>query len=61
MGESDPGREATSSDGVVPLVHPNPQKFVDIDRATEGDFQRATQPVYRSGENRSSIGLRILK
>ncbi len=32
-----------------PLVDRNPQKFVDINRATEADFQKATQRVYRCG------------
>jgi hypothetical protein len=44
-----------------PLVDRNPQKFVDIYRATEADFQKATQRVYRSGENRSAIRVRILQ
>jgi hypothetical protein len=44
-----------------PLVDRNPQKFVDIDRATEADFQEATQRVYRSGDNRSAIRVRILQ
>jgi len=43
-----------------PLVDRNPQTFVDIDRATEADFRKATQRVYRSGDNRSAIRLRIL-
>jgi putative CocE/NonD family hydrolase len=44
-----------------PLVDRNPQKFVEIERAVEADFQKATQRVYRSGENPSAIRLRILK
>jgi uncharacterized protein len=44
-----------------PLVDRNPQKFVDIDRAAEADFQKATQRVYRSGENPSAVGVRVLK
>ncbi len=31
-----------------PLVDRNPQKFVDIPKATAADFQKATQRVYRS-------------
>ena len=31
-----------------PLVNLNPQKFVNINEATEADFQKATQRVYRS-------------
>ena len=44
-----------------PLVDRNPQKFVDINRATEADFQKATQRVYRSGVNRSRITVSTLK
>jgi putative CocE/NonD family hydrolase len=44
-----------------PLVARNPQKFVDIDRATEADFQKATERVYRSGENPSAIKVLVLK
>ena len=44
-----------------PLVDRNPQKFVDINRATEADFQKATQRVYRSGTNRSRIAISVLK
>lgn len=44
-----------------PLVDRNPQKFVDINRATEADFQKATQRVYRSGQYSSSLTLQVLK
>jgi len=44
-----------------PLVDRNPQKFVDINRATEADFQKATQRVYRSGGNRSRVTVSVLK
>lgn len=44
-----------------PLVDRNPQKFVDINRATEADFQKATQRVYRSGTNRSRVSVSVLK
>ena len=44
-----------------PLVDRNPQKFVEINRATESDFQKATQRVYRSGMNRSHITINVLK
>ncbi|HEU4769295.1 MAG TPA: CocE/NonD family hydrolase [Pyrinomonadaceae bacterium] len=44
-----------------PLVDRNPQKFVDINRATEADFQKATQRVYRSGANTSRITVNILR
>ena len=40
-----------------PLVDRNPQKFVDIYKASEADFQKATERVYHS----SRVGLRVLK
>jgi putative CocE/NonD family hydrolase len=43
-----------------PLVDRNPQKFVDIYRATSADFQKATQRVYRSADAPSSVGIQIL-
>lgn len=43
-----------------PLVDRNPQKFVDIYRAAESDFQKATQRVYRSSEHASRIEVRLL-
>ncbi|MGI9069031.1 MAG: CocE/NonD family hydrolase [Pyrinomonadaceae bacterium] len=44
-----------------PLVDRNPQKFVDINKATEADFQKATQRVYRSGPYGSHLSLTVLK
>jgi uncharacterized protein len=44
-----------------PVVDRNPQKFVRIHEATEVDFQRATQRVYRSGSTASAITLRVLR
>jgi putative CocE/NonD family hydrolase len=44
-----------------PLVDRNPQKFVNIPDATEGDFQKATERVYRSKQNGSAIVLPVLK
>jgi len=44
-----------------PLVDRNPQKFLDINRATESDFQKATQRVYRSAPNNSRITVSVLK
>lgn len=44
-----------------PLVDRNPQKFVDINRATAADFQKATQRVYRSGQYSSSLTLQVLR
>lgn len=44
-----------------PLVDRNPQKFVDIYKASETDFQKATQRVYQSRRYPSQITLRVLK
>ena len=44
-----------------PLVDRNPQKFVDINKATEADFQKATERVYRSGQYSSHLTLNVLK
>ena len=44
-----------------PLVDRNPQKFVDIYRAAETDFQKATERVYRSGANASRLTVSVLK
>ncbi|MEK6406292.1 MAG: CocE/NonD family hydrolase [Acidobacteriota bacterium] len=38
-----------------PLVDRNPQKFMDIPKATASDFQKATQRVYRSRGLSSSV------
>jgi putative CocE/NonD family hydrolase len=43
-----------------PLVDRNPQKFVDINRATEADFQKATQRVYHAGGNNSRLTVSVL-
>ena len=43
-----------------PLVDRNPQKFVDIYTAKPGDFQRATQRLYRSGKLASRVTLPVL-
>ena len=43
-----------------PLVDLNPQKFMAIHEATEADFQKATQRVYRSRQSPSSIQVRVL-
>ena len=44
-----------------PLVDRNPQKFVDINKATEADFQKATERVYRSGSYSSHLTINVLK
>lgn len=43
-----------------PLVDINPQKFLNIYEATEADFQRATQRIYRSRSFPSSVNVAIL-
>jgi predicted acyl esterase len=44
-----------------PLVDRNPQAFCDIYSAKEGDFQKATQRVYRSRSMPSGITLRVMQ
>jgi putative CocE/NonD family hydrolase len=42
-----------------PLVDRNPQKFMEIPKATAADFQKATQRVYRSRALNSSVTLNV--
>jgi uncharacterized protein len=42
-----------------PLVDRNPQKFVDIPKATAVDFQKATQRIYRSRNLSSSVTMTV--
>ncbi len=44
-----------------PLVDRNPQKFVDIYKATEADFQKATERVYHSAQYGSHLKLSVVK
>lgn len=44
-----------------PLVDRNPQKFVNIYKASESDFQIATHKVYSSGASGSYIGVRVIE
>jgi putative CocE/NonD family hydrolase len=44
-----------------PLVDRNPQKFVDIYKASASDFQKATERVYRSGSQASRIQVNVLR
>jgi len=44
-----------------PLVDRNPQKFVDIYKATEGDFQKATMRVYRSRSMPSQLKVLVME
>ena len=43
-----------------PLVDRNPQKYVDIYQARSADFQKATERVYRSAAEASSVQIQIL-
>ena len=43
-----------------PLVDRNPQTFVDIYKAKEPDFKKATQRVYRSPDRATRLELKIL-
>jgi hypothetical protein len=43
-----------------PLYDRNPQKFVDnIYKATDADYIKATQKIYRSKENASGVVLPV--
>ena len=44
-----------------PLVDRNPQKFVDIYKASEADFQKATQRIYWSARYPSHVTVNVLK
>jgi uncharacterized protein len=44
-----------------PLVDRNPQKFVDIYNATDGDMQKAMHRIYRSGRLSSHLKIGVLK
>jgi len=44
-----------------PLIDRNPQKFVDIMKATDKDFQKATHKVYTSKEHPSYLKVRVIE
>ena len=44
-----------------PLVDRNPQKFVDIYKCSESDFQKATQRIYHDANNPSCVRVSVLK
>ncbi|NCD71393.1 CocE/NonD family hydrolase [Mucilaginibacter agri] len=44
-----------------PLIDRNPQKFVDIMKATDKDFQKATHKVYTSKEHPSFLKVRVIE
>jgi putative CocE/NonD family hydrolase len=43
-----------------PLMDRNPQKFVDIYKASERDFQKATERVYHSAKQSSRLKVNVL-
>ena len=43
-----------------PLTDRNPQKFVDLAKAVEADFQKATEKIYRGGSDGSRIKVLVL-
>ena len=43
-----------------PLVNMNPQRFVNINQATEADFQKATQRVYRTKGRETRVEFGVL-
>jgi len=44
-----------------PIIDRNPQKFVNIYQATEADYQRAEQRVWRSRERASHLAVSVLR
>jgi len=44
-----------------PLIDRNPQTFVDVYHATEADFRKATQRVYRSATEGSFLEVNVLR
>jgi predicted acyl esterase len=44
-----------------PLADRNPQKFIDIYKADDSDFQKATIRIYHDAEHPSKIILPVLK
>ncbi len=44
-----------------PLMDRNPQKFCDIYRATEADFQKATHRIYHGAQSASRLKVTVLK
>ena len=44
-----------------PLVDRNPQKFVDIYKCSESDFQKATQRIYHDSKYQSNLKVNVLK
>jgi putative CocE/NonD family hydrolase len=44
-----------------PLVDRNPQKFVDIYKCSESDFQKATQRIFHDADDPSCVRVTVLK
>jgi uncharacterized protein len=44
-----------------PLVDRNPQKYVDIYKCSEDDFQKATQRIYHDSRYQSNLKVRVLQ
>jgi predicted acyl esterase len=44
-----------------PLVDRNPQQLIDIYKAREGDFRKATQTVYRTPGMPSRVTVQVLR
>jgi putative CocE/NonD family hydrolase len=44
-----------------PLADRNPQKFVDINKATDADFQKATIRIYHDNKTASSVKVTVLE
>jgi putative CocE/NonD family hydrolase len=45
---------------MFPLIDRNPQKFVDIYKCSDDDFQKATHRVYRTAKAASHLSIKIL-
>jgi predicted acyl esterase len=43
-----------------PLMDRNPQKFINIYRATDADFQKATERIYHSASHASRLNLPLI-
>jgi hypothetical protein len=45
---------------MFPLIDRNPQKFVDIYKCSDDDFQKATHRVYRTAKAASHLSIKVL-
>jgi hypothetical protein len=46
---------------MFPLIDRNPQTFVDVMKAKEGDFRKATHRVYTSKQHPSYLKVRVIQ